>query len=176
MSAVKRQRLTTEQIVLSSGLLILVTTQVSQPVDSMVLNSIFSVANLDMSKIAADPVEMYYGAAALDLPWVYGTQQNLTVQTFSLDGPVATTSENILEAEVLGFSVAMECELAEVANIRLDPEGRPWVGIGGQFLFANISGSGCQLEDVVLGQSPNDFVFHIPNKTSNYQGTFNSLF
>ena len=146
--------------------------------DSMVVLSNFSAANLNSADVTGGPVDAVYGWAQ-GLPWTYGTTENLTVQIFEYIG-TDDLSDAILRAQVPGFSVAMDCEPAEVGNLSDDLQTRPWVpgaGILAEYLVGDVSGPGCQLHDVSLGQTPGHEYFtqnlNISSGwKSNYQGFF----
>ena len=145
----------------------------------MVVLSNFSAANLNLADVTAGPVDAFYGARALGLPWTYGTTENLTVQTFEYNG-TDDLSNALLTAQVPGFGVTMDCEPAEVGNLSNDLTSRPWVpraGILAEYLVGDVSGPGCQLLSVSLGQTPGHQLFTQNLNSSsgwklNYQGFF----
>ena len=168
-----------QQTVLSAGFLFLSPIQISKMTDSMIVFSNFSAANLNLADINAGPVDVVYGVGAHGLPWPYGTTENLTVQTFEYNG-TDDLSNSILTAQVPGFGVTMDCDPAEIGNISNNLIGRPWVphaGILAEYLVGDVSGPGCQLLDVSLGQTPGhlEFTKNLNSSSgwkSNYQGFF----
>ena len=164
---------------MSAGLLFLSPIQISKTTDSLVVLSNFSAANLDLANVSAGPVDAFYGARALGLPWTYGTNENLTVLTFEYNG-TDDLSNALLTAQVPGFGVTMDCEPAEVGNLSNGVIDRPWVpgaGILAEYLVGDVSGPGCQLLNVSLGQTPGHMYFtknlNISSGwKSNYQGFF----
>jgi hypothetical protein len=157
-------------------------TEIVQKTDSLVASSNFKATHLNLADIVeADPVDAVYGAQKHGLSWNYGTMENLTIQTFDFTESHGLTGA-VLEAEVLGFSMAVDCELAQITmsqNTRSngsscdpldyeDPLNIPSVSP----LFANISNSHCLLTNVTLGDTPPSG-FISKNTTSNSQGIFN---
>ena len=151
----------------------------SRTTDSMVVSSNFSAANLDLTDVTSGPVDAVYGVRAHGLPWTYGTNESLTVQTFEYNG-TDDLSNALLTAQVSGFGVTMDCKPAEIGNLSNSLVDRPWVpdaGILAEYLLGDVSGPGCQLLNVSLGQTPGHIYF-APNFDgssgwkSNYQGFF----
>ena len=145
----------------------------------MVVVSNFSAGNLDLAEVTAGPVDTFYGARAHGLPWTYGTTENLTVQTFEYNG-TDDLANALLTAQVAGFGVTMDCEPAEVGNLSNGMVERPWVpgaGILAEYLVGDVSGPGCQLLNISLGQTPGHMYFtqnfnSSSGWKSNYQGFF----
>ncbi len=163
---------------MSAGLLFLSPIQISKTTESMVVLSNFSAANLNLADVTAGPVDAFYGVRAHGLPWTYGTTENLTVQTFEYNG-TDDLSNALLSAQVPGFGVTMDCEPVEVGNLSHDMIGRPWAGAGilAEYLVGDVSGPGCQLLNVSLGQTPGHMFFTTNLNSSsgwksNYQGFF----
>ena len=164
---------------MSAGLLFLSPIQISKTTDSMVVLSNFSAANLDLANVTGSPVDAFYGARTLGLPWTYGTTENLTVLTFEYNG-TDDLSNALLTAQVPGFGVTMDCEPAEVGNLSNGMVHRSWVGIVdifAEYLVGDVSGPGCQLLNVSLGQTPGDGLFtkNLNSSSgwkSDYQGFF----
>ena len=142
----------------------------------MVVVSNFSAANLDLAAVTAGPVDAVYGWAR-GLPWAYGTTENLTVQTFEYNG-TDDSSNALLMAQVPGFGVIMDYEPAEVGNVSNHLINLPWKGTGilEEYLLGDVSGPGCQLLNISLGQTPDDTFSDNLNSSSgwksNYQGFF----
>ena len=164
---------------MSAGLLFLSPIQISKTTDSMVVLSNFSAANLNLADVSTAPVDAFYGARALGLPWTYGTTENLTVQTFEYNG-TDDLPNALLMAQVPGFSVTMDCEPADVGNLSNDPISRDWVpslGVGAQYLVGDVSGPGCQLLNVSLGQTPGDMGFSTNlNSSSGWKSDYQGFF
>ena len=146
--------------------------------DSVVVISNFSAANLDLVDVTAGPVDAFYGARALGLPWTYGTTENLTVLTFEYN-ETDDLSNALLTAQVPGFGVTMDCEPAEVGNLSNGPINQPWsaAGVEADYLVGDVSGPGCQLLNVSLGQSSGQLSYlktlnSSSGWKSNYQGFF----
>ena len=145
----------------------------------MVVLSNFSAANLRLVDVTAGPVDAVYGVRVHGLPWAYGTTESLTVQTFEYNG-TDDLSNALLTAQVPGFGVTMDCTPAEVGNLSNSLVERPWVpdaGILAEYLLGDVSGPGCQLLNVSLGQTPGHMsftkAFNISSGwKSNYQGFF----
>ena len=145
----------------------------------MVVLSNFSAGNLNPADVTAGPGDAVYGVRAHGLPWTYGTTESLTVQTFEYNG-TDDLSNVLLTAQVPGFGVTMDCKPAEVGNLSNSLVRRPWlgnVGIWAEYLLGDVSGPGCQLLNVSLGQTPGHMSFtEAFNRSSgwksNYQGFF----
>ena len=145
----------------------------------MVVLSNFSAANLNPADVTAGPVDAVFGVRAHGLPWTYGTTESLTVQTFEYNG-TDDLSNALLTAQVPGFGVTMDCQPAEIGNLSKSMVSRPWLGTAGilaEYLLGDVSGPGCQLLNVSLGQTPGHMYFTEAFNSSsgwksNYQGFF----
>ncbi|ORY09323.1 hypothetical protein BCR34DRAFT_568699 [Clohesyomyces aquaticus] len=147
-------------VVLSSGLLFLSSVRIQKSTGSLLALSSFNATGFGSSAVTAGPVDAVYGATVRGLPWPYGTTENLSVQLFDYNGP-DNMSNPILTSKVPGFSVSMSCDTAEVRNISKTMASRPWLpsGILTQYLYGDVSGPGCQLRNISLGQTPGHMFF-----------------
>ena len=143
----------------------------------MVVTSNFSAANLNVADVTDGPVDAFYGARALGLPWTYGTTENLTVLTLEYNG-TDDLSNALSTAQVPGFGVTKDCVPAEVGNLSNASITRPRMPqTDGVYHFAEVSGPDCQLLNVSLAQSGHSMSFPSYSNSSsgrklNYQGSF----
>ena len=149
-----RNKLTRRQIIVSTSLLFLSSTLVTQSGVSFSVAKIFNATNMNTIQMGSEALQTFFGIQSRGLPFPAGTSENLAVPTFGPNVPVHNATS--YQALVDGFSIDLECEVVLPVNAgNIGP--LDWIRLNAPFFAINISTPACKIDQVVVGQGPDQF-------------------
>ena len=149
-----RNRLTRRQIIVSTSLLFLSSTLVTQSGVAFSMPKNFNATNLKTVQMGSEALQTFFGIRSRGLPFPAGTTENLAVPTFGPNVPVHNATS--YQALVDGFSIDLECEVVLPVNAgNIGP--LDWIRLNAPFFAINISTPACKIDQVVVGQGPDQF-------------------
>ena len=150
---------------MSTGLLLLHSESSERQDVTMAVANSFDAVSFATDRLSASPLQTFFGLKTKGLPFPDGTSEELVFPTFQ--PLVSSTNTQLYTAIVEGLSVDLQCEVAETSNAR-DVGNLPWLRLNAPFLAVNLSTPSCQLDDVVVGQGPDQF--DAVTRNEQYQG------
>ena len=152
-------------MIVSTGLLLLHSESLERQDVTMAVAKSFNAGSFATNRLSASALQTYFGLKTKGLAFPDGTSEELVFPTFQ--PLVSSDNTEFYTASVEGLSVDLECEVAETSDAR-DVGNLPWLRLNAPFLAVNLSTPSCKLNDVVVGQGPDQF--DDVTRTEQYQG------
>ena len=150
---------------MSTGLLLLHSESIERQDTTLAVADSFNADSFTASRLAGTPLQTYFGIRTKGLPFPNGTSEELNFPFFQ--PLVSSLNTESYTAIVEGLSLDLQCEVAQTSEAR-NVGNLPWLRLNAPFLAVNLSTPSCKLNDVVVGQGPDQF--DAVTRDEQYQG------
>lgn len=137
------------------------------------LTSKFDAEGFTPWNVSSTAAERYYGIRTGGLQYPLGTGPDMVAETFEPQLPLPIQST--YNAEVLGFTPQLDCEVLDILNSSIKMVFLPWYSIQAPFFIVNISTPGCNIENAIVAEGADHGIHNIPNATENFQGRLDNF-
>lgn len=137
------------------------------------LTSKFDAEGFSPWNVSSTAAERYYGIRTGGLQYPLGTGPYMVAETFEPQLPLPIQST--YNAEVVGFSPQLDCEVLDILNSSIKKVDLPWYSVQAPFFIVNISTPGCNIENAIVAEGADHGIHNIPNATENFQGRLDNF-